>query len=108
LHLNAISFFEVRSGIEKLDPGHKRNDLDAAVSRAIMAFGRRILPFDETAARAASDLYGVRRRKGVVVGSADTQIAGIAISRGAILATGNTRHFSDANIPLINPWKVVA
>jgi predicted nucleic acid-binding protein len=106
LHMNAISLFEVTSGIEKLDSGRKKQDLATALERAIAILGSRVIPFDDVAARAASDLYGTRRRDGVVVGASDTQIAGIAISRGARLATGNTRHFSDAKIDLINPWKV--
>ena len=34
----------------------------------------------------------------------DTLIAGIALTRGAQLATRNTRHFSDTTIWLINPF----
>ncbi|HXL98595.1 MAG TPA: PIN domain-containing protein [Rhizomicrobium sp.] len=107
LHMNAISLFEAMSGIEKLDAGHKKQELATALERAIATLGSRVIPFDDIAARAASDLYGTRKRGGVVVGASDTQIAGIAISRGARLATGNTRHFSDTNIGLINPWKVI-
>jgi predicted nucleic acid-binding protein len=34
----------------------------------------------------------------------DTQIAGIAVSRHATLATRNVRHFSDLKVPVIDPW----
>ena len=105
LNITVITLFEVRSGIEKLDAGHKRNKLELALEQAVVEiFDRRVLPFDEVSARAASELFGIRRRAGIVIGTADTQIAGIALVRGAALATHNTRHFSDANIPLIDPW----
>jgi predicted nucleic acid-binding protein len=106
LNITAITLFEVRSGIERLDAGHKRSTLELALERAVVEiFDHRVLPFDEISARAASDLFGTRRRAGIVTGTADTQIAGIALVRNATLATHNTRHFSDANIPLIDPWK---
>jgi predicted nucleic acid-binding protein len=105
LYLNAISLFEVRSGIEKLDGGREKRDLEAALEHVVNILGSRVEPFDDIAARAASDLFGKRKLEGIVIGASDTQIAGIAISRGAQLATGNTRHYADAGISLINPWK---
>ena len=35
----------------------------------------------------------------------DTQIAGIALSRRATLATRNTRHFQDLRVPVVDPWQ---
>jgi len=34
----------------------------------------------------------------------DTQIAGIALSRRASIATRNTRHFADLDVPVLDPW----
>jgi predicted nucleic acid-binding protein len=35
-------------------------------------------------------------------------IAGIAIARGATIATRNMRDFADLDIPVINPWVGIA
>jgi predicted nucleic acid-binding protein len=45
-----------------------------------------------------------RKAKGRSVDLRDTLIAGIALARGAQLATRHTRHFSDTTIGLINPF----
>jgi hypothetical protein len=105
LHLTAISVFEVGSGIERLEVGRKRQALADAFRQALSALGGDVIPFDEMAARASSQLYGERWRRGTAIGMGDTQIAGIVLARNAILATRNTRHFADTNIPLINPWE---
>jgi predicted nucleic acid-binding protein len=35
----------------------------------------------------------------------DSMIAGIALARRATLATHNVKHFDDAGIDLVDPWK---
>jgi predicted nucleic acid-binding protein len=35
----------------------------------------------------------------------DVQIAGIAASRRATVATRNVRHFEGAGVELVNPWE---
>jgi len=35
----------------------------------------------------------------------DAQIAAVAASHGATLATRNTRHFRECGIRIINPWE---
>ena len=47
-------------------------------------------------------------RRGRPAGFADTQIAGIAVSRGAAIATRNVRHFDDLPVEMINPWDAPA
>jgi len=59
---------------------------------------------DAAAAEAAADLGERRRKVGRIVDVHDGFIAGIAISRGATLATRNLRHFADCPFPVIDPW----
>ena len=49
-----------------------------------------------------------RERRGRPIDVRDTLIAGIAISRGAAIATRNVRHFADLPIDVINPWDAQA
>ncbi len=100
-----VTLFELRYGIEKLTaPSHKA-ELEAAWQElGSVIFADRILTFDQRAARAAADLAAMRAQKGRSVDSRDTFIAGIALSRGATLATRNIRDFADAGLPLVDPW----
>jgi predicted nucleic acid-binding protein len=45
-----------------------------------------------------------RRLAGRPVDFCDTQIAGIALSRRATIATGNVRHCQDLGTPVVDPW----
>ena len=103
--ISAITVFEVRLGLELLAAGRKRRQLEDAFSRALAAtFEGRVLPFDEAAADASGRLGAKRRRSGRTVEIRDLQIAGITLAARASLATRNTRHFEDLEIPLLDPW----
>lgn len=103
--ITSITLMEVVMGIEEMPRGNKRQNLEIALLDALRTFLKgRVLPFDEQSAWQAGRLYGRRRGGGIAVGTPDTQIAGIALCHRATLATGNVRHFSDLDIPVINPW----
>jgi toxin FitB len=105
LWTTTITLFELRYGIEKLTAGSHKSELEASWQEfGSIIFGDRILTFDLRAARAAAELAAVRAQKGRNVDSRDTFIAGVAISRGATLATRNARDFADAGISLVDPW----
>ena len=103
--ITTINVFEIRFGLELLPDSRRRRELEAAFSRMLEEdFQHRILSFDQSAAKEAAILAAKRRSAGQPVEFRDTQIAGIAIAREAALATGNTRHFHDLPIKLIDPW----
>lgn len=105
LHLTAITVIEARAGVVRLPDGARRRDLGARLAILFEELFRdRILPFDAAAATAAAELGERRRRAGRTVDVHDGFIAGIAISRGATIATRNLRHFADCEIPVIDPW----
>ena len=64
-----------------------------------------MLPFDQAAAREAATLSAAQRAAGKPVEIRDVQIAGIARSRQAAVATRNARHFVDV-CDIINPWNL--
>jgi toxin FitB len=101
----AITVFEIRFGIEILAAGRRRQELDDAFAKALEEdFEGRVLPFDQTAARAAGAIAASQRLKGQPVEIRDILIAGIAAARQAMLATRNIRHFEATGIALIDPW----
>jgi hypothetical protein len=64
----------------------------------------RILPLDESGAEEAAILSVQRQKAGRAGELRDTLIAGIAISRGATIATRNTRHFQGLPVNVVDPW----
>ena len=101
----AVSEGEVRYGVSRLPAGARRTELHRAADRVFRSLLRgRILPFDSDAAQRFANIMADRRRAGHRICIADAQIAGIAASRGATLATRNTNDFRDCGIPIINPW----
>lgn len=101
----SVSVMETRFGIELLPDGHRKtrlgSDFAALVSEILSA---RIVPLDTAAAEIAGTLAATRRKAGLNVDIQDTQIAAIALSRNATLATRNKRRFQDTGLTLVNPW----
>ncbi|BAN91840.1 PIN domain-containing protein [Mycobacterium avium subsp. hominissuis] len=101
----SVTVFEIRTGIELLTPGRRRKRLDEAFSQLLDEdFDGRVQSFDLTAAIAAGTIAASRQRAGLMVEVRDVQIAGVAASRRATVATRNTRHFEGTGIDLVNPW----
>ena len=100
-----VTVFEIRTGIELLVPSRRRERLDEMFSTLLDEdLKGRVQAFDVAAAAAAGTIAAERQRAGRSVEIRDVQIAGIAASRRATLATGNTRHFEHTGIGLVNPW----
>ena len=68
-------------------------------------FAGRLLPFDREAARAYAEIGVTRCAAGLPIHHADCQIAAIARSRNAGIATRNVKDFEGCGIDVINPWR---
>ena len=107
LWTTAINVFEVQFELRLLPEGRRRRNLEMAFGHVITDdLDNRVLPFDELAAEMAASLDALRRRNGNQIDVKYTQIAGIVLSRRAVLATRNVRHFSDIDAKVINPWEI--
>lgn len=103
----AITVFEIQYGLQILANGRKRSALIAAFERLVSeTMDNRVAPFDSSAGDHAGELMAVRHKKGRPGELRDTMIAGIVLSRRAVLATRNTSHFEDLNVRVINPWGI--
>ncbi len=67
-------------------------------------FGGRVLPFGSEAARVYAQIAAQRRRSGRPISHFDAQIAAIARSARAPIATRNVRDFDGCGIKVLNPW----
>ena len=105
LFTTTITLAEVLYGVELIPAGRRRTALELAVKKMFAGMvGTHILTFDETAARAFAEISAARRRKGRPIGELDAQIAAIALSHGATVATRNVQDFMDCGVELIDPW----
>jgi hypothetical protein len=104
--ISAITEAELRYGLALLPEGRRRQDL-VAQAEAMLAqdFAGRILPFDSAAASAYARIAASRRHAGRPISQADAQIAAIAVSRGASVATRDVAAFVDCGIDVVDPWK---
>ena len=105
LYLSTVNEAELLYGVEVLPPGRRRDRLHRAVEGMLREdFEGRILPFDSAAAQAYAVIAAARRAAGRPINHADCQIAAIAKSREASVATRNVDDFEGIGIEVINPW----
>lgn len=103
--ISAITEAELRYGVALLPTGKRRSALAAVIEDMLGEdFTGRILPFDSAAAVAFAEIAATRRQAGRPIAQADAQIAAIARSRGAALATRNVPDFEGCGIDVVNPW----
>jgi predicted nucleic acid-binding protein len=106
LYTTAISQAEILYGVALLPAGRRKLTLQE-MAEAIFgqAFLGRVLPFDSAAAISFAQIAAMRRRSGRPISEADAQIAAIAHSRGATIATLNVGDFENCGIEVISPWE---
>jgi predicted nucleic acid-binding protein len=105
LFTTTITMGEVLFGLELIPSGKRHNALQHAIETMFEdQFADRILTFEQDAAKAFADISARCRRLGRPIGEVDAQIAAIARSRGASVATRNVSDFKDCGVELIDPW----
>jgi hypothetical protein len=106
LYTTSVTQAEILHGILLLPAGKRRNALQAAAEAMFEEdFGGRILPFGGEAAHAYARIAVERRRAGHPISHFDAQIAAIAGSAGAAVATRNVADYVGCGVKVINPWK---
>ena len=102
LYLSAVSLAEIRFGIEEMDPGRKRQNLEHWLERDVRpGFAGRVLLVDERIAEEAGRLTSMGKKAGAKPGLADALIAATTRVRGLKLATLNWVHFKDLGVELV-------
>jgi predicted nucleic acid-binding protein len=105
LFITTITQSELLHGVALLPLGKRRSAIAEAVEAMFAEdFAERILPFDTAAARAFAPLAVERRQAGRPIAQLEAQIAAIARSRSASVATRNMADFDGCGIALHNPW----
>src|SRR5947207_103320 len=94
LYTTSITQAEILHGILLLPPGKRRNAFELAAEAMFSDdFNGRILSFDSGAAHQYAKIATMPHRSGRPISQFDAQIAAIAFSAGAAIATRNVKDF---------------
>jgi predicted nucleic acid-binding protein len=101
----SITEAEIFYGIEVLPKGKRREQLTTAAELVFTEdFSGRVYGFDSAAARAYSKIASSRRSGGRPISHADAQIAAIAKTRRAKVATRDVKGFEQCGVEVVDPW----
>lgn len=105
LFTTAITEAEILHGIRRMDAGKRRTAFTEA-ARALFEedLEGRVLSFDRDAALPYAEIAVERQRIGRPISHFDAQIAAIARSRGAAVATRNVSDFEHCGVDIVDPW----
>ena len=102
LAISAITVDEISFGVNILPAGRRRDRLARVFAEIVDLFGEPI-PFDAGAATASAGCRSRRQMDGLPMSLPDSQIAGVAKSKGFTLATLNVRDFQGIELDLVLP-----
>lgn len=105
LAIPTLAISEIVYGIELIDDFERRQTLTNSLATLRLRIDDRYVPFDTAAAEAHGWLKARMRRAGTPLPEIDSQIAAIAISRNAVLATQNVRDFERTGLEIVDPWQ---
>lgn len=107
LYTTSITQAEILHGVMRLPPGKRRNDFAAAAEATFNEeFSARMLTFGSAAAISYARIAAARQRAGRPISHFDAQIAAIAHSSGASVASRNVKNSHRCGIKVVNPWEV--
>ena len=102
LWLSAIVIQELRYGIERLDPGRRRDSLALWLEDGVLHdFSTRILPVDERIADMSGRMLAQAKREGKAAQVPDALIAATAKLHGFAVVTLNRNHFEPLGVELV-------
>ncbi len=104
--ITSVTARELLHGVARLSPGRRRTRLTDAVDRLLTDdFHDRVLPFDLPAAFHFAEVAVRRERAGRPISVSDGEIAAIARSHEAPLATRDGKDFDETGVVIVDPWR---
>jgi predicted nucleic acid-binding protein len=102
-HVSALA--EIQKGIELLDPGKRRAQLEQWLTQDLEAwFSGCVLPVDRQVAMRWASLVAQGSRTGRPLPTVDSLIAATALVHGLTIVTRNAKDFEGIGAATINPW----
>lgn len=105
LWLSTIVIGELLSGAHMLPDGKRKQAFLDGYDNLIAVHERRILEFDEVAARHYGKALAFLEKAGRNPTTSDAQIAATALANGLKLATRNVKNFEGLGVEVVNPWE---
>ena len=105
LFSTVVTIAEITYGLERLPQGRRRTSLEQAYQSLFLSMAAHVLTFDVEAALLYGPLVASKEQAGIAIDPMDAQLACIAASHGAMIATRNERDFADCGALLVNPWR---
>lgn len=107
VHLSVLSLGEIRRGIDLLDPGKRRRDLESWLNAELMPrFADRLLSIDGTVAETWGRLSAQNQKAGRPAPVVDGLIGATALVQGLVLVTRNVRDFQHLGVRLLDPARL--
>ncbi|PSJ62479.1 type II toxin-antitoxin system VapC family toxin [Kumtagia ephedrae] len=105
LFVSAVTFAEIRFGIERLEDLGRRAELHDWLSHRLRPmFDGRVLPVTEDVTLKWRVLVEEGRKSRHTFSQPDLIIAATALHHGLILVTRDTADYEKARAPVCNPW----
>lgn len=105
LFVSAVTFAEIRFGVEQATDPERRAAVSAWLSQTLRPlFDRRTLPLTEDTILRWRVLLETGRRRGHVFGQLDLFIAAAAAEANLVVVSRDTMHFVEAGVPVLDPW----
>jgi predicted nucleic acid-binding protein len=106
LFLSVLTLGEIRSGIERLNPGKRRGRLESWLTVDLrLRFHDRILTVNESIAERWGTLSATAAKKGRPVPVIDGLLAATALHHDLMLVTRNDTDVSGTGVATFNPWQ---
>lgn len=104
--ISVLTLHELTYGAERAPTPARRAKLIAWIEALRVQFARRIVLVSEDISLQAGRLRAAAESKGRPADAIDALIAASAVSRGAAVATRNTRDFEPLGVSVIDPWSL--
>jgi toxin FitB len=109
LYVSAVTFAEIRFGIELVSDAGRRVELDEWLEHKLRPmFEGRVLEVDEDVLLKWRLLVEAGRKSGHTFSQPDLFIAATALHYGLTIVSRDTRDYEMATVPVMNPWKTKA
>jgi toxin FitB len=107
IYLSAITIGELRKGIEKLAPSHRKDELTLWLTGDLLRrFADKIVDITADVMLVWGELIRRLEAEGKSMPAIDSLIAASVLKGRFTLVTRNEEDFRHAGIPIINPWKL--
>jgi predicted nucleic acid-binding protein len=104
LCISAMTWGELNRGVGRMTASKRRSELTQWLDQLVIGFEDRVLAFDQTVARAWSQMTVQAEANGKPMAAFDSIIAATARAYDCKLVTRNVRDFAQAGVEIVNPW----